>query len=59
MLGLRPVPRKGEELNLAGLAIAGFDGVHQARADFGAERDAIGEDEDRLREVEFEQRFGS
>src|ERR1035441_8225045 len=49
----------GVELNLAGLTIAGFDGVDDARAAVGRNGEAIDEDEDGLGEVEFEERLGS
>src|ERR1019366_6257394 len=45
------------ELDFSGLAVAGFDGVYQTGANVGRESQAVGEDEDRLREVEFEQRL--
>src|SRR6185437_3394931 len=48
----------GMELDLAGLAVAGLDGVYDAGARVGADGETICEDEDGLREVEFEQRLG-
>ena len=58
MLGLSfAIPRDGVELDLAGLAVAGFDCVYETGADFGAEREAVYEDEDGLGEVEFEEGF--
>ncbi len=36
------------ELDFAGLAVAGLDGVDQAAADFGRECEAVGEDENGL-----------
>ncbi len=50
--------RDGVELDFAGLAVAGFDGVDDAGADVGGEGEAVDEDEDGLGEVEFEQGFG-
>ena len=50
--------RDGVELNFAGLAVAGLDGVDEAGADLGAEGEAVDEDEDGLGEVEFEERLG-
>ena len=46
------------ELDFAGLAVAGFDGVYDSAADFGGEGEAVDEDEDGLGEVEFEEGFG-
>ena len=44
--------------DFAGLAIADLGGVHDARARFGGYGNAIDEHEDRLREVDLEQRLG-
>ena len=52
------VARNGEEADLAGLAVAGFDGVDEARADVGREGEAVDEDEDGAGEVELEEAFG-
>jgi hypothetical protein len=41
------------ELDFAGFAVAGFDGVDYTGADFGGDGEAIDEDEDGFREVEF------
>ena len=41
------------ELDFAGFAVAGFDGVDYARADVGGDGEAVDEDEDGFREVEF------
>ena len=46
------------ELDLAGFAVAGFDGIHKAGADFGGKGEAVDEDEDGLGEVEFEKGLG-
>ena len=46
------------ELDFAGLAVAGLDGVDDARARVGRDREAVDEDEDRLGEVEFEEDSG-
>ena len=46
------------ELDFAGLAVAGLDGVDDAGADFGGDGEAVDEDEDGLGEVEFEEGFG-
>ena len=45
------------ELDFAGLAVAGFDGVDDAGADVGGDGEAVDEDEDGLGEVEFEEGF--
>ena len=59
--------REDFELDLAGFAVAGFDGVDEAGADVGREGEAVGEDEDGTRgfvrargcgEVELEEGFG-
>ena len=42
------------DLDFAGLAVAGLDGVDYARADFGGDGEAVDEDEDWPREVELE-----
>ena len=46
------------ELDFAGFAVAGFDGVDDAGAGVGADGEAVDEDEDGLGEVEFEEGFG-
>ena len=46
------------ELDFAGLAVAGLDGVDDAGADVGADGEAVDEDEDGLGEVEREEGFG-
>ena len=51
-------PRHDLELDFAGFAVAGFDGVDYAGADFGGDGEAVDEDEDGFGEVEFEERFG-
>ncbi len=43
------IPRDGVELDFAGFAIAGFDGVYEAGADVGDDGEAVYEDEDGLR----------
>ena len=48
----------GVELDFAGFAVAGFDGVYDSAADFGGDGEAIDEDEDGLGEVEFEEGLG-
>ena len=50
--------RDCEELDFAGFAVAGFDGVDDACADVGGDGEAVDEDEDGLGEVEFEEGFG-
>ncbi len=49
---------EGVELDFAGLAVAGFDGVDEAGADVGGEGEAVDEDEDGAVEVEFEEGLG-
>ena len=46
------------ELDFAGLAVAGFDGVDEAGADVGGEGEAVDEDEDGAGEVELKERLG-
>ena len=46
------------ELDFAGFAVAGFDGVDDAGAGIGADGEAVDEGEDGLGEVEFEEGFG-
>ena len=46
------------ELDFGGFAVAGFDGVYDAAAGVWGEGEAVGEDEDGLGEVEFEERLG-
>ena len=46
------------ELDFAGLAVAGLDGVYDARPDVGGDGEAVDEDEDGLVEVEREEGFG-
>ena len=46
------------ELDFAGLAVAGLDGVDDAGADVGREGEAVDEDEDGLGEVEREEGLG-
>src|SRR6266702_1890289 len=46
------------ELDFAGLAVAGLDGVYDSRSYFRANRESVDEDEDGLGEVEFEEGFG-
>ena len=40
------------ELDFAGFAVAGFDGVYDAGAGVGGERETVDENEDGLGEVE-------
>ena len=49
---------RGVELDFAGFAVAGFDGVDDAGADVGRDGEAVDEDEDGLGEVEFEEGLG-
>ena len=49
---------EGVELDFAGLAVAGLDGVNDAGADVGGDGEAVDEDEDGLGEVEREEGFG-
>ena len=60
MLGFRffVFTREGVELDFAGLAVAGFDGVYDSRARVWADGEAIDEDEDGGVEVELEERLG-
>src|ERR1700683_4415819 len=44
--------------NFAGFAVADFGGVDDAGSRIGGDRDAVHEDVNRQREVDFEQRFG-
>ncbi len=46
------------EMHLARLAIADLDGVHKSLVQIGADRNAVHQDEQRLREVDVEQRLG-
>ena len=47
-----------EELDFAGFAVAGFDGVDYARSGVGGDGEAVDEDEDGGVEVEFEEGLG-
>ena len=58
MLGRYFVVGDGVELDLAGFAVAGFDGVDDAGADVGRDGEAVDEDEDGLGEIEFEEGLG-
>ena len=49
---------EGVELDFAGLAVAGLDGVYDAGADVGGDGEAVDEDEDGAGEVEREEGFG-
>ena len=46
------------ELDFAGFAVAGFDGIDYACAGVGADGEAVDEGEDGFVEVEFEEGFG-
>ncbi len=46
------------EDDFAGFAVADFDGIDQALVEVGRDRDAVHQDEDGLREIDIEQRFG-
>ena len=46
------------ELDFAGLAVSGLDGVDDAGADVGGDGEAVDEDEDGLGEVEREEGLG-
>ena len=46
------------EDHLAGFAVADLDGVDQALVQVGRDGEAVDQDEDGLREVDVEQRFG-
>ena len=52
------VARHREELDFAGFAVTGLDGVDDAGAKFRIDCETVDEDEDRLGEVEFEEGFG-
>ncbi len=55
----RPGGRGGAfEDHFAALAVADFDGIDQALMQAGADRDAVHQHENRLAEIDIEQRFG-
>ena len=54
----RPVARGSLKDNLAGFAIADFDGVHDAGAGLRSYAQAVHQQKDRLAEIDIEQRLG-